>query len=355
MKTGIAPSLPPPRALGLVTLLALFALPGCTPHSSEDPSPEPSPEPAVTNVPCAELRTGLEAGVPDTLSKTGLYQDFAARVLAPGVREFVPRYPLWSDGAQKRRLVLLPAGCNIDTSDMDHWVLPVGARLWKEFVVDGKLLETRFIGRYGPGPDDFVLGAYAWRADGSDADFVRYGVINAQGTRHIIPTAKDCKTCHAYLPERALGFSALQLSHEGSGVNLGTLMAEGRLTSPPAQKLTPPGNPTEAAALGYLHANCGNCHNPQGIQFNTVFDPRLSAKDKTLADTGVYRTAINVPVEKFVSPGVNQRITPGDAEHSCVHHRMTLRGTVEQMPPTGSQFVDLENEALIKGWINGLK
>ncbi|MFN7134819.1 MAG: hypothetical protein ACK4N5_22255 [Myxococcales bacterium] len=40
---------------------------------------------------------------PERLSETGLYADFAARSLAPGVFEFTPRFELWSDGAEKRR------------------------------------------------------------------------------------------------------------------------------------------------------------------------------------------------------------------------------------------------------------
>ncbi|WP_225411262.1 hypothetical protein [Stigmatella hybrida] len=350
MKTGIPSSLKPSRALCLTGLLAALPLTACSSDEEKPPAP-----PVESKVPCAGLRTGLEAGVPATLSDTGLYQDFAARTLAPGVREFTPRYPLWSDSAQKRRFVQLPDGCHIDTSDMDHWVLPVGARLWKEFIVDGKLVETRFIARHGSGPEDFILGAYAWRADGSDADYVRYGAVNPLGTQHSIPAAKDCKSCHSYLPEQALGFSALQLDHDGTGVTLGTLAAEGRLTVNPTERFTAPGNSVEAAALGYLHSNCGNCHHPQGIEFNNVFDLRLSVKDKAVADTGTYRTAVNVPVEKFVTPGVNLRIDPGNAEQSCVHHRMTIRGTVEQMPPTASRAVDLEGKALIQAWIDGMK
>ncbi|EAU61649.1 conserved hypothetical protein [Stigmatella aurantiaca DW4/3-1] len=86
-----------------------------------------------------------------------------------------------------------------------------------------------------------------------------------------------------------------------------------------------------------------------------MFDLRLSVKDKTVQDTGAYRTAVNVSVEKFVTPGINLRIDPGHADQSCVHHRMTIRGTVEQMPPTASRVTDPEGVALIKAWIDGMK
>ncbi len=348
--SGIPPFLKAARALPQAGLLATLLLGGC----GADPPPE-EPPPEEKQAPCADLETDLRGGgVPATLSATGLYADFAARSLAPSVREFTPVHTLWSDAAEKRRFFQLPDGCHIDTSDMDHWVLPVGARLWKEFVVDGKLLETRFIARHGPGPKDFILAAYAWREDGSDADYVPYGVVGAQGTAHDIPAAKSCKTCHSYLPEQALGFSALQLDHDGDGVTLRQLAEEGWLTVAPPQRLKAPGNELEAAALGYLHANCGNCHNPQGIEFNNPFNLRLSVNDTSVAGTGAWLTGINVQVEKFVTPGVTLRISPGKPDESCVHHRMTIRGTTEQMPPLASRVTDPDGLALVRAWIESL-
>ena len=62
---------------------------------------------------------------PATLSGTGLYSDLSTQTLADGVRSFAPTYQLWSDGAQKSRWVKLPPCGTIDTSDMDHWMLPL--------------------------------------------------------------------------------------------------------------------------------------------------------------------------------------------------------------------------------------
>ncbi|WP_224248493.1 hypothetical protein [Hyalangium gracile] len=333
----------------LTCLLTACLLAACSSDTSEDP---PLPQ---QNVACADLQTGLEGGaVPATLSATGLFQDIRTRTLAPTVREFEPVYTLWSDGAVKTRYVQLPDGCPIETSDMDHWVLPVGAKLWKDFTVDGKLLETRFIARYGAGPKDFILAAYAWRADGSDADYVQYGVVNAQGTAHSIPAAKNCKTCHSYLPEQALGFSALQLNHDGPGVTLAKLAAEGRLSTAPAV-LKVPGDAVASKALGYLHANCGNCHNATGIEFNNPFSLRLSVNDVNVEDTAAWKTGLDMPVEKFVTPGVTKRIVAGNPEGSCIVHRMTIRGTTEQMPPIASKAIDDTGLASIRAWVESLR
>lgn len=324
-------------------LVAAGAASGCMP---------PSPE---QNVPCAGLRTGLEGGaVPAMLSETGLFADIQTRALAPGVREFRPAYPLWSDGAQKRRFVQLPDRCSIDTSDMDHWVLPVGARLWKDFTVGGKLIETRLIARYGAGAKDFIFAAYAWREDGSDADFAEYGVVNARGTEHNIPAAQTCKSCHGYLPERVLGFSALQLQHDGAGVTLQALAGEGWLSTA-VPELKVPGDAVAASALGYLHANCGNCHNPDGIAFNTPFILRLSANDASVTDTGVWKTAVGVPVEKLVAPGVSLRVDPGSPTASGIFHRMSVRGTTEQMPPIATKVTDPDGLSAIGAWVESLR
>jgi hypothetical protein len=329
--------------------LAACLLAACSEEIIEDPPP---PE---QNVPCAGIQTGLEGGeVPATLSATGLFQDIRTRALSAGVRQFEPVYKLWSDAAEKRRYVQLPEGCQIDTSDVDHWVLPVGAKFWKDFIMDGKLVETRFIARFGPGPKDFIFGGYAWREDGSDADFAQYGVVNAQGTAHNIPAAKSCKSCHSYLSEQTLGFSALQLNHDVPGVTLKVLAAEGRFTTE-LPEIKVPGDELTAKALGYLHANCGNCHNPTGIEFNNPFSMRLSVNDKSLQDTGVWKTGLRVSVEKFVTPGVTQRLVPGNPDASCIVHRMSIRGTTEQMPPLASKITDPNGVALIRSWVESLK
>ena len=62
----------------------------------------------------------------------------------------------------------------IDNSDPDAWEFPVGTRMWKEFVVDGRPVETRMIHRFGPGPDDFVFAAYVWDDDGEVARAYRW-------------------------------------------------------------------------------------------------------------------------------------------------------------------------------------
>ena len=93
----------------------------------------------------------------EKLSEMGLYADFASKTISSAVVEYEPAYKLWSDGDEKRRWVWLPPGTKIDTSDMDHWVFPVGTRFFKEFAVGGKRIETRMIERVSAADGDYEV------------------------------------------------------------------------------------------------------------------------------------------------------------------------------------------------------
>src|SRR5690349_1084278 len=48
--------------------------------------------------------------IPASLACAGLYARLGDKLLAKDVLEFEPAYPLWSDGASKRRWIQLPKG-----------------------------------------------------------------------------------------------------------------------------------------------------------------------------------------------------------------------------------------------------
>src|SRR5690242_17449896 len=53
---------------------------------------------------CAQQRA---TPAPQRLADTGLFAAGSTRDIAPGVLAFSPQYPLWSDGATKRRWIAL--------------------------------------------------------------------------------------------------------------------------------------------------------------------------------------------------------------------------------------------------------
>lgn len=296
----------------------------------------------------------LEDVPPAKLSQTGLYADIATLQTHQRVQYFQPKYVLWTDGAEKKRWVYIPKCAKINTNDMDHWSFPVGTRLYKEFGANGKRYETRMVHRYGPGPDDFMYVSYMWRADQTDADLASpAGVSNVLGSNHDIPGQPQCVNCHAKLPERALGFSAIQLSHDLSGESMKSLSAAGRLTVPAPEGFLIPG---DDKPVGYLHANCGNCHNESGV--TVAMRLRVLTTAKTAPELGAYKTTIGKAPDAFMAPGVTSLVEPGVSDASAIIYRMSRRNDVMlptvQMPPLGTEVVHQAGVKLVRDWIDAM-
>jgi hypothetical protein len=321
-----------------------------------------APDAALTTILPVDAAPLPDADPNRYLSQTGLYVDIASQRFAPDLLEFEPRYKLWSDGAEKRRWVRLPAHERIDTSDMEHWLLPVGTQFFKEFrAPDGTLLETRLIEHVADTGDDaldYWMGAFLWRADASDAVFVPAGASDVNGTPHDVPTQTQCRTCHQGEPGHALGFSALQLYGDGvPGLRLADLVAAGRLSHDPPDGVAyvVPGDAATAAALGYVHANCGHCHNPHGAARPDVdMTLRLDLVAATPEETTIYRNTVGVPLFRFNLDGYTLRIAPGDPGASAVYFRMGVRDKGRQMPPLATEFPDETALQTLSAWISSL-
>jgi len=129
---------------------------------------------------------------PSSLKCTGLYSDFATKVVAPGIRAYAPAVPLWADYDTKLRWILLPPGTKIDATDPDEWTFPVGTKVWKEFSRDGNLVETRLFQKVQTG--FWARTTYAWNADDTDATVSGGGDIpwGTDGGIYHIPTPDEC-------------------------------------------------------------------------------------------------------------------------------------------------------------------
>jgi cytochrome c553 len=317
-------------------------------------------------------QTGTPAPVaPRLLSETGLYAGEGTRVVDIRNRPFAPQYPLWSDGAGKRRWVRLPQGATIDANNADRWDFPVGTRFWKEFDLDGRKVETRFLWKVTE--SNWVFASYAWNDAQTDATLVPESGLPgaaqiAPGKQHSIPSVTECRSCHDSARTEILGFSALQLSDDRDPnalhaetlspamLTLDTLVDE-RMLRParPELKTDPPritaSTPEARAALGYLSTNCGSCHNRESsiasLGLLLKHEPRASDCTPALATTVDRKGHWLVPA----NPDESRVINPGKPELSSLVQRMRSRRPSSQMPPIGTVVLDRAAVEWLTAWV----
>ena len=321
----------------------------------------------------AGFETDMQAPVaPQHLSETGLYAGAGTMQIDSRNRPFSPQYPLWSDGAAKKRWIRLPEGAVIDVTNVSRWEFPVGTKFWKEFAFDGRKVETRLLWRVSQ--ERWVFASYAWNEAQTDAVLApESGIPNivevAPGKRHSIPSVADCQSCHVSTRTEILGFDALQLSDDRDPnalhaetfapgmVTLRTLVDEG-LMSPRRTELVasppriPADSPVTRTALGYLSTNCGSCHNRE----SSIASLGLILK-QTAADTSSCTPALATTAGKrghWVVPEFQERsriIDPGHPESSALIKRVKSRRPVSQMPPVGTVLPDRAAVDLLTSWV----
>ena len=300
------------RLLMIALMLGMCAVTVTVPSTAADAAQVP--EIAGSRLPPAQP--------PQSLRDTGLYRDGSMTEIDPANLAFSPQYPLWSDGAAKRRWINLPPGTFIDAVRPDAWEFPAGTRLWKEFSHAGRRIETRLIQRRAD--RSWVYAAYVWNDDGSDAqlapaDGVVLDTPQAPAGRYEVPSRSDCLACHEGAAVPVLGVSAVQLSsdrdpqvraaaQELSPVDMQGLVARGLLRNLPPSLLTHPpriaaATPTERAALGYLHGNCGHCHNHNGAPAPVRLLLAQTAGAAAESRDRVLNSAVNAP-SRFHPPGM---------------------------------------------------
>jgi hypothetical protein len=310
--------------------------------------------------------------LPARLRDTGLYAGTSITETAAGVLAFSPQYPLWSDGATKKRWIAIPQGTFIDASRPDAWEFPRGTRLWKEFSV-GRRVETRYIERLQDG--SWRYSTYIWNEAGTDAVLASPdgATVKVGERRYVLPSNYDCRACHEGARAPVLGFGALQLSAdrdslaphaEPGGVDLRALVARGWLRNLPQRLIDNPpriaaASALERAALGYLHGNCGHCHaKPDESGAAVPVNTRLAQSVvETDSSSAVLQSLIHTS-SRYRAAGAQQLtqvVTPGASHASVLPLRMRSRDPRVQMPPLGTDIPDSDALALIERWIDSLK
>ena len=142
------------------------------------------------------------------------------------------------------------------------------------------------------------------------------------------------------------------------GPTLAELAARNLLTVPPPPEqpaYAVPGDATAVAALGYLHANCGHCHNENGTSWpDTQMVLRLEVGEHDVATSGVYQSIVGRALQYWRGGAITERVVAGYPDISAIVARMSARGNDDQMPPLATEFVDPDGIAAVRAWVASL-
>ncbi len=319
-----------------------------------DSTPEEAPDMGVEP---AGWITDVQQPVPEWLSDTGLYADLLERTPGLGVVEYTPPHRLWSNGAEKRRLLYVPPGTTIDPSD-DGYDFPVGTVLVKTFAYDGLggregsvAVETRVLFRRAEGWD---YALYHWGADGREARLIpgnwgpqklRLEPAGQAPFEYSLPGRLDCRSCHeASYDVPVLGLRAHNLdpAHVGD-----TELFD----PPPFSTAIETADDTEFAVMSYLVGNCVHCHHGRASEGdNGSF---------SLLPEDLVANVVNQPTESSAS-GSGTRVIPGNPRGSALYEAVVLTrepgydGDFKPMPPLGIDIADPEAARVLTEWIEGL-
>ncbi len=297
------------------------------------------------------------APLPQWLSEAGVYADLAALEPAGAWVSYVPPHGLYSNRADKDRLLWLPPETRIATAD-EAWVFPVGTVLIKTFAyrhVEGRFgdvaVETRVIRRQ---PDGWQYGVYHWDAAGRQARLAdarwpesRFLLedVNGSDFEYVIPGELDCEACHeTHTQAPVIGLGPTNLDP--------ALLERAELfTTPPTTTALPARDAVEEKAMSYIVGNCVHCHHGQRGSDNAAFDLRPEA---------LLTNTVGVPTDSSAS-GDGIRVVPGDAAASALYEAVVeawkpdYSGDFKPMPPVGIVTGDHDAAAILSRWIDSLE
>jgi hypothetical protein len=262
---------------------------------------------------------------------------------------YQPRYPLYSNGSEKERHLVLPRGEAV-VRGSGPWSFPAGTLFFKTFDFGQGPVETRVMRFEGSGWDYAV---YLWSDESEDA-FLLDGRSPTPVTvwdgrvafEHRVPSHRQCRECHESSPVEVLGFRELQLTDPDGGTEVLRTLAERGVFAdgaPSAPALISAPHALDEEVLGYIEGNCVHCHNgSQGV--SSSFD---------LGHTVALEAMIDQETQSSASaPGV--RIVPGQPSDSILFLALsgeTIDPEVKQMPPVGVEWRDYEAVELFRTWI----
>lgn len=315
------------------------------------------------------------AAFPRKLSDTGLFENVPQHRLHAGAIPYSVNAPLWSDGAEKERFLILPETDEpIGFHPTASWDFPDRTVAVKSFSFEleegnpdsRRWVETRLLTRQA---GEWIGYSYHWNDEQTDATLVEKagadrtfkirrtdGTVREQQWRY--PSRTECMVCHSRAAKFVLGLSTLQLNREHDYGDIRSNQLEvfrsfGMLPQAKAadeyQRLVDPADDSQELSVrvrSYLHANCAQCHVWAGggnSQFDLSF---LKSLDETkLIDERPLHHTYGIEEARLVAPG--------EPERSILLNRIARRGP-GQMPQLATSLVDEQAVAIIEQWIREL-
>lgn len=299
--------------------------------------------------------------MPAKLSEFALFQPGSAQPLA-ALAPYTLNTPLFSDYADKHRLLWIPAGKKASVAADGTIAFPVGTVIVKSFgwpdFNGGHPVETRLLIHRA---DGWLALPYIWDADGRDATLAVAGRRvpvsfkspdgQAHSIRYAVPNKNQCKECHS--KSGAIEPIGPKARNFVLAPDFGAPWRSRNFTNPSAldpvmPRWDDPKSGTVAArARAYLDVNCAHCHNPAGSASNSGLFLRWT-DDPAGVNYGIGKRPT---AAGRGSGGMDFAIAPGDPGHSFLIYRMESLDPGIAMPEVGRSTVHKEGANLLRQWI----
>ena len=260
-----------------------------------------------------DVEVNNNIGFHDKLSEYQLFQGNMAELSpSPSAERYELSSPLYTDYADKQRLILVPEGKKLSVTGDDLPEFPEGTILAKTFYYNNfiasetttrRVVETRLLIKHN---DIWNVGVYKWNdaqdeafliEDGESIPISFFDHNNHQHTTdYIIPSQKDCISCHGQ-PDNAqpIGFKIrnlnVEIERENELVNQLNFLHQAGIMDEVAHEDYPSmvdyadnALPLDLRARAYFAMNCAHCHNPNGSEANSNLDFRYHVQ---IENTGI--------------------------------------------------------------------
>ncbi len=301
-----------------------------------------------------------------------------ALIPAQDVIEYELNTPLFTDYAQKQRLIKLPPHTSMTYQPEGPFDFPVGTVIAKTFYYaddlsdpnsNRQLIETRILEHREEG---WIGIPYVWNDEQTEARLAIAGATvdvawmdndgQSQNNAHVVPNLNDCKRCHAGDSTEPIGPQAHNLNRNieltSRRQNQLAHWAELKwLTGLPELQDIPKlavwndaSDSIDDRARAYLEVNCAHCHHAAGPARNSGL--HLNVEETQAYRLGKFKTPV------AAGKGTGGRIygiVPGKPDESIMEYRMGTTKPGEIMPEFGKSLVHKEGLALIRQWIQEME